>query len=417
MKESNVISFPNPQESFEDSLLSVLRQGAQDLLGKVIELEVKSLLKKFSDLKDSKGAPQIVRNGYLPERFIQTGVGSVQIKVPRVRDRSGSGIKFTSGLIPPYLRRTKNIEELLPLLYLKGISTGDFSEALTALVGKEASGFSASNICRLKEDWIKEYDLWQTRNLSKKRYVYFWVDGIYLKARMEDKQCILVIIGADEFGNKELVALEDGFRESEQSWMSVLLDLKQRGLSTGPHLSIGDGSLGYWNALHKVYGETRHQRCWVHKTRNILNKLPKTLQEKGKQHIHNIWMAETKEDAEKAFDFFIEAYQAKYPKATECLEKDRDILLTFYDFPAEHWIHIRTTNPIESTFATVRLRTGKTRGCLSRKTGLTMVFKLIQSAQKRWRRLRGNNKVAEIIRGVNFKDGVAQNNEEIRIAA
>lgn len=417
MKKTNVLLFPNPEESFNDALLSVLRHGAQDLLSKAIEAEINSLLEQFSDLKDSNGTPQIVRNGYLPERFIQTGVGPVHIKVPRIRDRSGSGIKFTSGLIPPYLRRTKNIEELLPLLYLKGVSTGDFSEALTALVGPEAKGLSSSNICRLKEDWTKDYDNWLKRDLSKKRYVYFWVDGIYLKARMEDKQCILVIVGADEFGNKELVALEDGFRESEQSWKEVLLDLKNRGLAQGPQLSIGDGSLGFWNALHKVYGKTKHQRCWVHKTGNILNKLPKNLQERAKQHIHNIWMAETKKDAEKAFDFFLEAYQDKYPKAVECLDKDRDVLLTFYDFPAEHWHHIRTTNPIESTFATVRLRTGKTRGCLSRKTGLTMVFKLVQSAQKRWLKLRGHHRVADIIRGVNFKNGIAQDNNAIRIAA
>lgn len=417
MKTNNVISFPNPQESVEDALLSILRNGAQDLLSKAIEIEVKSLLENFSALRDRNGAPQVVRNGYLPERFIQTGVGPVHVKVPRVRDRSGSGIKFTSGLIPPYLRRTKNIEELLPVLYLKGISTGDFSEALTSLVGPEARGLSASNICRLKEDWLKDYGQWLHRDLSKKRYVYFWVDGIYLKARMEDKQCVLVIVGADEFGNKELVALEDGFRESEQSWMEVLLDLKKRGLAIGPKLSIGDGALGFWNALHKVYGQTKHQRCWFHKTGNILNKLPKNLQGRAKQHIHDIWMAETKKEAEKAFDFFVEVYQDKYPRAAECLVKDRDVLLTFYDFPAEHWHHIRTTNPIESTFSTVRLRTGKTRGCLSRKTGLTMVFKLVQSAQKRWCKLRGQHRVAEIIRGVNFKDGIAQDNELIRIAA
>jgi putative transposase len=417
MKKTNVISFPNPQESVGDALSSVLRQGAQDLLAKAIEIEITSLLASFSHLTDSNGAPQVVRNGYLPDRYIQTGVGPVHVKVPRVRDRGSSGIKFTSALIPPYLRRTKNIEELLPVLYLKGISTGDFGEALEALVGPETRGLSASNICRLKEDWAKDHEQWISRDLSKKTYVYFWVDGIYLKARMEDKQCILVIIGSDEFGNKELVALEDGFRESEQSWTELLLDLKRRGLAAGPKLSVGDGSLGFWNALHKVYGKTRHQRCWVHKTANILNKLPKTLHSKAKHHIHSIWMADTKENAEKSFDFFIEAYQDKYPKATECLEKDRDVLLTFYDFPAEHWHHIRTTNPIESTFATVRLRTGKTRGCLSRKTGLTMVFKLVQSAQRRWSKLRGQHRVAEIIRGVNFRNGIAQDNKITRIAA
>ena len=358
-----------------------------------------------------------VRNGYLPERAIQTGIGSIQVKVPRIRDRGGQGIKFTSGLVPPYLRRSKNIEELLPVLYLKGISSGDFSDALTAIVGPAAAGMSSSTICRLKEDWSIEYDQWRKRDLSKKRYIYFWVDGVYLKVRMEDKQCLLVIIGADEFGNKELLSVEDGFRESEQSWNEVLIDLKNRGLKIGPKLAVGDGALGFWNALHKVYGDTKQQRCWMHKTGNILNKLPKTLHSRAKQHIHDIWMAETKEDAEKCFDFFAKAYQVKYPNAAECLTKDRDSLLAFYDFPAEHWHHLRTTNPIESTFATVRLRTGKTRGCLSRKTGLTMVFKLMLSAQKRWTRLRGNNRVAEVIRGVNFKNGIAQQLEEIRSAA
>lgn len=417
MTKDTVISFPNPQKSTEDALLCILRQGAQDLLSKAIEAEVLTVLEGYNNLKDSEGHCQVVRNGYLPERYIQTGVGPIRVQVPRVRDRSGSGIKFSSSLIPPYLRRSKNIEELLPVLYLKGISTGDFSEALAALVGPQAKGLSASTICRLKEDWRTEYDDWRHRDLSKKNYVYFWVDGIYLKARMEDRQCILVVIGADEFGNKELVALEDGYRESELSWMELLLDLKKRGLNITPKLCVGDGALGFWNALHKTYGKAKQQRCWMHKTGNILNKLPKTMQARAKQHIHDIWMAETKKEAEKAFDFFIEAYQQKYPKAAECLAKDRDVLLTFYDFPAEHWHHLRTTNPIESTFATVRLRTGKTRGCLSRKTGLTMVFKLVQSAQNSWLRLRGHNRVAEIIRGVNFKDGIAQDNNLIRIAA
>jgi putative transposase len=417
MDQNNVIPISNLQESNTDALTAVLRQGAQQLLTKALEAEIESLLSQYSHLQDQRSLSQVVRNGYLPERAIQTGIGPIQVKVPRIRDRSGQGIKFTSSLVPPYLRRSKNIEELLPVLYLKGISSGDFSDALTAIVGPVAAGMSSSTICRLKEDWSIEYDQWRKRDLSKKRYIYFWVDGVYLKARMEDKQCLLVIIGADEFGNKELLSVEDGFRESEQSWSEVLIDLKNRGLKIGPKLAVGDGALGFWNALHKVYGETKQQRCWMHKTGNILNKLPKTLHSRAKQHIHDIWMAETKEEAEKSFDFFAKAYQAKYPNAAECLTKDRDALLAFYDFPAEHWHHLRTTNPIESTFATVRLRTGKTRGCLSRKTGLTMVFKLMLSAQKRWTRLRGNNRVAEVIRGVNFKDGIAQQPEEIRSAA
>ena len=349
-----------------------------------------------------------MRNGYLPERSIQTGIGSIPVKVPRVRDRSGSGIQYTSRLVPRYLRKTKNIEELLPVLYLKGISTGDFEGALTSLVGPEAVGFSSTTISRLKQGWQGEYEAWKKQDLSKKRYVYFWVDGVYLEARMEEKQCILVIIGADEFGNKEIVAVADGYRECEQSWTEVLLDLKKRGLARGPRLAVGDGALGFWKALHKVYGETRQQRCWVHKTANILSKLPKTKQAKAKQHLHDIWMNETKEGAEKAFDFFVETYELKFPKAAECLAKDRATLLAFYDFPAEHWRHIRTTNPIESTFATVKLRTAKTRGCLSRKTAFTMVFKLLESAQKRWKKLRGPNRVAEVIRGVDFVNGIAQ---------
>ena len=417
MNECKIISFSKPDENAEDALTAILRQGAQELLSKAIESEVQSLVKRYCDIRDEEGCPQVVRNGYLPERTIQSGIGPIAVKVPRVRDRSHSGIKFNSTLIPPYLRRTKNIEELLPVLYLKGVSTGDFTEALAALVGPQAKGLSASTICRLKEEWQAEYAEWCKRDLSKKQYVYFWVDGVYLKARMEDKQCLLVIVGADEFGNKELVAVEDGFRESEQSWMEVLLDLKQRGLKQGPKLSVGDGSLGFWNALYKIYGKARQQRCWMHKTGNILNKLPKNLHARAKQHIHNIWMADTKENAEKACDFFVEAYQLKYPKAAECLEKDRDVLLTFYDFPADHWVHLRTTNPIESTFATVRLRTGKTKGCLSRKTGLAMVFKLMLSAQKRWRRLSGHNKVADVIRGINFKNGIVHFNSTSRIAA
>jgi len=367
---------------------------------------VSLFLKHYEVLRESRGAPTIVRNGYLPKRNLQTGVGSIEIKVPRTRDRSCSGIKFSSQIVPPYLRRTKNIEELLPVLYLKGISTGDFEEALTAIVGPNATGMSASTISRLKQVWGDEYDAWCVRDLSRKRYVYFWVDGIYLQARMESKQCLLIIIGADEFGNKELVSVTDGFRESEDSWAEVLLDLKSRGLREGPNLGIGDGALGFWKALHKIFPQTKQQRCWVHKTGNVLNKLPDTLQVKAKKHLQDIWMNETKEGAEKSLEFFIKNYEAKYPKAAACLEKDREALLEFYTFPAEHWIHIRTTNPIESTFATVRLRTNKTRGCLSRKTAFTMVFKLLQSAQRRWKKLRGKNRVSEVIKGESFVNGI-----------
>ena len=407
MTKDNVINLKRPIESASDVLSSLLRQGAQQLLTQAIEEEITLFLSRNNSSPQPTQAAQVVRNGYLPERNIQTGIGDICVKIPRVRDRSRSGIQFTSNLIPKYMRRTKNIEELLPVLYLKGISTGDFEEALTSLVGDKAKGMSATTICRLKQVWQDDYEVWRQRDLSKKRYIYIWVDGIYLQARLESKQCLFVIIGADEFGNKELLSVTDGFRESEESWTEALLDLKSRGLKDGANLAVGDGALGFWKALHKVFPKTKQQRCWVHKTANILNKLPDTLQEKAKNQLHDIWMNETKAGAIKSFDLFLETYAAKYPKATHCLKKDQEELLEFYNFPAEHWIHIRTTNPIESTFATVRLRTAKTRGSLSRKTAFTMVFKLLESASKNWRRLRGQHRVAEIIQGINFVDGIA----------
>ncbi len=407
MEESRVVASETPGTDEKDALNGVLREGAQRMLAQAIETEVEVFLCEHCQVVDGLGRRQVVRNGYLPQRTIQCGLGDIAVKAPRVRDCSGSGIRFTSAILPPYLRRTKSIEELIPWLYLKGISTGDFSEALAALLGPDAPGLSAATVSRLKEVWKGELDAWQRRDLSGKRYVYFWVDGIYFQARLEQtKQCFLVIIGADEAGNKELVGLWDGFRESEQSWSELLLDLKSRGLEMGPKLATGDGALGFWKALRKVYGETRQQRCWVHKTANVLNKLPKSLQPQAKQRLHEIWMAESRVAAEKGFDLFIDSYQAKYPKAAECLAKDRDALLAFYDFPAEQWVHIRTTNPIESTFATVRLRTAKTRGCLSRETAFTMVFKLTLCAQRNWRRLNGSNWLAEVIEGVKFEDGI-----------
>jgi transposase-like protein len=417
MTKDNVINLKRPIESASDVLSSLLRQGAQQLLIQAIEEEITLFLSRNNSSPQPTQAAQVVRNGYLPERNIQTGIGDICVKIPRVRDRSRSGIQFTSNLIPKYMRRTKNIEELLPVLYLKGISTGDFEEALMSLVGDKAKGMSATTICRLKQVWQDDYDVWRQRDLSKKRYIYIWVDGIYLQARLESKQCLFVIIGADEFGNKELLSVTDGFRESEESWTEALLDLKSRGLKDGANLAVGDGALGFWKALHKVFPKTKQQRCWVHKTANILNKLPDTLQEKAKSQLHDIWMNETKAGAMKSFDLFLEIYAAKYPKATHCLKKDQEELLEFYNFPAEHWIHIRTTNPIESTFATVRLGTAKTRGSLSRKTAFTMVFKLLESASKNWRRLRGQHRVAEIIQGINFVDGIAHQDLQERCAA
>ncbi len=405
MGEDTVVEFRQPGSFGEDSLTEILRAGARQLLVQAVEAEVTSFVEAHGHLTDAVGRRRIVRHGYLPEREIQSGRLRCAARGCATAAPGGK-IHFSSAILPPYLRRTRSIEELLPWLYLKGISTGDFGEALAALLGPEAPGLSASTIARLKEVWQGELDRWQRRDLSTRRYVYFWADGVYFSPRLDqDKQCILVIIGADELGRKELLAIADGYRESTQSWREVLLDLKRRGLVIGPELATGDGALGFWKALREVYGQTREQRCWVHKTANVLNKLPKGLQPRAKQHLQEIWMAETRAAAEKAYDFFLEAYGPKYDKAAACLEKDRDVLLSFYDFPAEHWKHLRSTNPVESTFATVRHRTTKTKGCLSRKTAMTMVFKLCQSASKKWRRLDGSHQLAEIIKGVKFKDG------------
>jgi transposase-like protein len=417
MSKDNEIEFKKPETFVDDPITEVLRTGARKLLREALEAEIESFLSQYRDLKDHQAHQRVVRNGYLPERDIQTGIGQISVKVPRARDRkpdheSGS-LRFTSSLLPPYLRKTKSMEELIPWLYLKGISTGDFTEVLAAIVGQDAPGLSASTISRLKTIWQEDFKEWQKRDLSSKRYVYIWADGIYCNVRMEERQCLLVIIGATEEGKKELLALESGFRESELSWTELLLDLKHRGLTTPPKLAIGDGALGFWKALTKVYHTTRWQRCWVHKSANVLNHLPKSLQAKAKEKLHQIWMASSKEEAQKSFDAFISLYETKYPKATQCLKKDRDVLLSFYDFPAEHWIHIRTTNPIESTFSTVRLRTAKVRSCFSSKTVLTMAFKLCQCAQKRWQRLYGYRKLGKVISGIRFVDGV----EEMRNAA
>ena len=407
MDENTVVGLEKPEVESKDKLTEVLWEGARRMLAQAVEDEVEAFLEQHAEVRDGSGRRQVVRNGHLPEREIQTGIGAISVRAPRVRDRSGSGIRFTSAILPRYLRRTKSIEELIPWLYLKGISTGDFSEALAALLGPDAPGLSPATIVRLKERWRGEAEAWRKRDLSAKRYVYFWADGIYFQVRLEQaNQCFLVIIGADEAGNKELIGFWDGYRESEQSWTELLLDLKSRGLVIGPKLAVGDGALGFWKALIKVYGETRRQRCWVHKTANVLNKLPKSVQKQAKGRLHEIWMAPGRREADNAFDYFIEAFRAKYPKAANCLAKDRDALLTFFDFPAEHWAHIRTTNPIESTFATVRLRTDKTRGCLSRDTAFTMVFKLCMSAQKRWRRLNGSDLLADVLEAVKFEDGV-----------
>ena len=416
MPKDNVIQLKK-EPFIDDPITDILRSGARKLLAEALEAEIETFISQYRDLKDDRDHRRIVRNGHLPERDIQTGIGPVPVKVPRARDRQpeegSEPIRYHSSLLPRYLRKTKSMEELIPWLYLKGISTNDFSEALSALVGKDAPGLSAPTISRIKAIWKEDLEKWQKRDLTHKRYVYIWADGVYCNVRLEEKQCLLVIIGSTEDGKKELLALDSGFRESELSWTDILLDLRRRGLKVPPELAIGDGALGFWKALAKVYGKTRRQRCWVHKTANILNKLPKSMQAKAKEKIHQIWMAPDKAEAQRCFDDFINLYEAKYPKAVECLQKDREALLTFYDFPAEHWKHIRTTNPIESTFSTVRLRTDKVRSCFSPKTVVTMAFKLCQCAQKRWQRLHSHKQLAKVIKGVRFIDGI----EEIRNAA
>ncbi|MDA9558117.1 IS256 family transposase [Vibrio sp.] len=399
--DNNVVPLTTPESPLEQ----LLKQGAQQLLASAIEAELAELLEQFSHEHLDDGRLRVVRNGYQPERMLQTGLGDIPVKVPKVRDRKGAEVKFNSQLVPPYLKRTKNIEELVPWLYLRGISTGEMQPALASLLGENAKGLSANTVSRLKASWEQEYQVWNQRDLSHRRFVYIWADGIYSKVRMDDKLCLLVVIGVDDTGRKELLAVSDGVRESEQSWTEVLNQLNAQGLTAAPKLAIGDGALGFWNAVTKVWPTTQHQRCWVHKTANILNKIPKSMQPKIKSSLQDIWMAESKESALKGYDLFNKNYGVKYPKATDCLCKDKDEMLAFYDFPAEHWVSIRTTNPIESTFATIRLRTHRVKSCGSRKTTLSMVFKLAQSAEKKWYRLRGFKLLADVIEGITFKNG------------
>lgn len=393
----------------------IVREGARRMLQAAIDAEVDAFVDDHQGRRDESGRRLVVRNGSLPAREILSGAGPLEVKQGRVRDNSPdreARIEFSPSVLPAYLRRTAAIEELIPWLYLKGISTSDFGEALQALVGEKAKGLSANVVVRLKEQWSAEYDAWCRRSLADKHYVYVWADGIYAKVRLEDdannKQCLLVLMGATADGRKELIAVLDGYRESEQSWSELLLDLKHRGLQRAPNIAVGDGALGFWAALRKVFPETKEQRCWVHKTANVLSKLPKSVQPKAKGDLHEIWQAETKADAEKACDHFLEKYEAKYQPACECLRKDRQQLLAFYDFPAEHWAHLRTTNPIESTFATIRLRHRKTKGNGTRRASLTMMFKLAQSASKKWNRLRSHEKITLVIEGRSFKDGILQ---------
>ena len=408
MTDNKVIQLGTPAAN---PLNEILKQGATDLLTQAVKAELDILLTQYSDLQvDGKNA--VVRNGYLPERTIQTGLGDIPVKVPKVRDRSGQGIKFNSALIPPYLKRTKAVEEFIPWLYLKGISTGDMQPALEELLGAGAKGLSSNTVSKLKQQWEQDYDQWRQRDLSRRRYVYIWADGVYCNVRKDDKLCLLVLIGSDDTGRKEVLAVVDGYRESEASWTEVFTQLEAQGLHAPPKLAIGDGALGFWKALAKKWPQTKAQRCWVHKTANVLSKVPKSIQPKIKDALHDIWMAETLKKAEQALNRTVKSFEAKYPRAMECLQKDKSSLLTFYDFPAEHWQHIRTTNPIESVFATVRLRTTKTKNCGSRKTTLMMAYKLMITAQKKWRRLRGYRLLADVVNGVVFKDGEKETSDQ-----
>ena len=397
------------RESFKDQLTEMLRSGARQLVAQAVEAELEELLAFHAGRRTAGGRAAVVRNGYQPEREILTGIGAVQVRIPRVRSREGKPVTFRSALVPPYVRRSRSLDAAIPWLYLKGVAAGEMGEALGALVGDGAKGLSPNVVSRLKREWEEEHRAWSKRDLGGDRWVYPWADGIYSGLRgTSARLCVLVVIGVNERGEKHLLAVEDGVRESTQSWREVLLDLKRSGLDEAPKLAVGDGAMGFWAALAEVYGSTREQRCWVHKTANVLNYLPKSSQGKAKQALHEIWMAETRAEADKAFDWFLETYEAKYPKATNCLLKDREELLAFYDFPAEHWVHIRTTNPIESTFATIRHRTARTKGCVSRGAMLAMIFKLGTCAQRRWRRLRGFDQIAKVIRDVRFVDGIEQ---------
>ena len=413
---SNIVALRQPDD-IDDPLTNILRAGARQLLAQAVEIEVETFLATVKDLKLADGRARVVRHGYGPARTIATGIGPVEVARAKIRDRGAAGdgerIRFSSAILPLWARRTRSLDALLPVLYLRGISTGDFQEALTALLGKDAPNLSPAVISRLTAEWQGEYERWQKRDLSARRYVYVWADGVFLQARMEDHgECMLVLIGATPEGKKELIGFQVGVRESTQSWRELLIDVKQRGLQIAPEIAVGDGALGFWKALDEVFPGTRHQRCWVHKTVNVLDKVPLSVQANMKKDLREVYWAPNRAAAEAAIDVFAEKYRAKYGRAVECLAKDRDALLAFYDFPAEHWDHLRTTNPIESVFATVRHRTVRTKGSLSSTTARLMVFKLVIAASKTWRRLKGTNQLPKVIAGVRFNDGI-----EVRMPA
>jgi putative transposase len=407
---SNIVALRQPDD-IDDPLTNILRTGARQLLAQAVEIEVETFLATVKDLKLADGRARVVRHGYGPARTIATGIGPVEVARAKIRDRGAAGdgerIRFSSAVLPLWARRTRSLDALLPVLYLRGISTGDFQEALTALLGKDAPNLSPAVISRLTAEWQGEYERWQKRDLSARRYVYVWADGVFLQARMEDHgECMLVLIGATPEGRKELIGFQVGVRESAQSWRELLIDVKQRGLQIAPEVAVGDGALGFWKALDETCPGTRHQRCWVHKTVNVLDKVPLSVQANMKKDLREVYRAPNRASAEAAIDVFVDKYRAKYGRAVECLVKDSEALLAFYDFPAEHWDHLRTTNPIESVFATVRHRTVRTKGSLSPTTARLMVFKLVIAASKTWRRLKGTNQLPKLIAGVRFNDGI-----------
>src|SRR5450631_155096 len=411
MNENSNIVRLRQQGEIDDPLTDILRSGARHLLAQAVEMEAEAFLAAMKDLKLPDGRDRLVRHGHGPAREVQTGIGPVEVSRVKIRDRGTASdvgrIRFTSAILPLWARRTKSLDALLPVLYLRGISTGDFREALAALLGKGAANLSPAAITRLVAGWQADYAAWLKRDLSARRYVYVWADGVYLQARMEaNAECMLVLIGATPEGKKELVGFQTGVRESAQSWRELLVDIKRRGLEIAPDLAVGDGALGFWKAIEEVFPSTRHQRCWVHKTANVLNKVALSVQVNMKADLREIYGAPTRAAAEMAINVFADKYGAKYDKAVACLTKDRETLLAFFDFPAEHWDHLRTSNPIESVFATVRHRTARTKGSLSAKTAKLMVFKLVNAAAKTWRRLKGENQLPKVVQGIKFQNGI-----------
>jgi putative transposase len=419
MNEDRVVSL-RQKGAIDDPLTEILRAGARRLIAQAVEAEFETFLADSAELLLADGRRRVVRHGHDPVREIQTGIGPVEVQKPKARDRDATAaarIRFTSNILPKWARRTKSLDALLPVLYLRGISAGDFQEALAALLGKDAPNLSTAVIARLKSEWEDEYRQWQKRDLSARHYVYVWADGVYLQARMEPQaECMLVLMGATPEGKKELIGFQTGVRESAQSWKELLVDLKARGLSIAPEIAVGDGALGFWKALDEAFATTRHQRCWQHKTLNVLDKFPKSLQPNAHKDLREIWLSPDRAAAEAAMSTFAEKYAPKYDKAVECLTKDREALLTFFDFPADHWDHLRTSNPIESVFATVRHRTVRMKGALSQDTARLMVFKLVMAASTTWRRLKGQNQLPKVISGVRFKNGI-EDVAEIKSAA